>query len=887
MIISTQSIMGQNTSDCGFSIAGTIINQFENPIIGQVISYQYQIYRNDRPRIEEITTNNNGEFKICLFQSPYNLKITIQRPNHDEYVTELSKTRKTNNVDLGTIVLKRAERLQTPVPTDIYHSSLLEVTGQQTPAKALHFLSPVFNSTTQPISDGSAHFDPTDIRGLGSSRMLVLVNGRRKNTSSFIHVNDVPNKSEVGVDLLTIPMVAIKQVRIERQESTTLFGSDAIGGIIDFELKEYQKEAEINFLSGVNPENGDGFNTRLDFFKSYKIRNTGFLSLSYEFYQQKETNRANNPGYDSLYLPPTSLDYPIWQDWVAENPDLRMKIGDPNLIKNNFFYNSKLPISSEADDFLYSFGGLTYRQTQSYANYRAPYWVKEDFDIFTENNIYNGFLPTFESDNRDHFFVFGINGRTIIADTIQVAYDLSQTVAGDKTNFFVDESINPSLGVNSPTFFAVGGSQSNSNNTRLDIEVTFTKDFRINVGGDFRSESYSLLQGEEKSYTGSGTISYPGTSPSNSVNAARYNYGAFLQILYSDERFDLDISGRYERYYRDENDILPWKVSALFRVVDKDDLKLIIRGSASRGFRAPALQQLYFGRAQTFATGPTVFNRGLFNSQSAVIRQLGIEPLSNEDSNTFSIGAALNAQPNKSTSLSFVADYYSIIINDRIILSSTLNPLDSSSLIRSILNNNNISTMNFFINAVDTKIAGIDIGFKYKRFRDPSERRKSFEFSISSNIVIENTILDKINNSDIIEEANLDIFDRKEQSRMLYARPNSKTIATLGYQEVQRFGVFLNASYFGQVKWQHPTDPLNDQIFSGKLYLSLHGNLAIKKASSFSLTINNILNTYPDPISSGSDTQTNVGGRFKYYREVNQFGYNGISIVAGFNFNLN
>jgi iron complex outermembrane receptor protein len=55
----------------------------------------------------------------------------------------------------------------------------LKSSGQVTFDKMLAYKIPSFNSS-QAISDATAHFDPTDLRGLGPSRTLVLVNGKEK-----------------------------------------------------------------------------------------------------------------------------------------------------------------------------------------------------------------------------------------------------------------------------------------------------------------------------------------------------------------------------------------------------------------------------------------------------------------------------------------------------------------------------------------------------------------------------------------------------------------------------------------------------------------------------------------------------------------------------------
>ena len=90
----------------------------------------------------------------------------------------------------------------------------LKATGQTSFDKALTFAIPSFNSTQQTVSDATAHFDPADLRGLGPSRTLVLINGKRKNQSALIYVNDTPGKGEVGSDMKSIPSAAMQNVEV-------------------------------------------------------------------------------------------------------------------------------------------------------------------------------------------------------------------------------------------------------------------------------------------------------------------------------------------------------------------------------------------------------------------------------------------------------------------------------------------------------------------------------------------------------------------------------------------------------------------------------------------------------------------------------------------------
>ncbi|PCH53314.1 MAG: hypothetical protein COC22_02915 [Flavobacteriaceae bacterium] len=123
--------------------------------------------------------------------------------------------------------------LDSPVPIDNIGVSELKSSGQTSIEQMLTYKVPSYNSSNQTISDATAHFDPADLRGLGPSRTLVLVNGKRKNQSALVYINDTPGKGEVGTDMKSIPTAAIERVEVLRDGASAQYGSDAIAGVIN------------------------------------------------------------------------------------------------------------------------------------------------------------------------------------------------------------------------------------------------------------------------------------------------------------------------------------------------------------------------------------------------------------------------------------------------------------------------------------------------------------------------------------------------------------------------------------------------------------------------------------------------------------------------------
>ena len=108
-----------------------------------------------------------------------------------------------------------------------------------------------FASNTQTISDGTDHIDPASLRGLGPDQVLVLINGKRRHTTSLVNVNGTVGRGSVGTDLNSIPSAAISRVEVLRDGAAAQYGSDAIAGVINIVLKKNTNElaGKCNFRS--------------------------------------------------------------------------------------------------------------------------------------------------------------------------------------------------------------------------------------------------------------------------------------------------------------------------------------------------------------------------------------------------------------------------------------------------------------------------------------------------------------------------------------------------------------------------------------------------------------------------------------------------------------
>ncbi len=776
-----------------------------------------------------------------------------------------------------------------PVPVDNISVAELKNSGRNDLDQMITYAAPSFNSTQQTVSDATAHMNPADLRGLGPSRTLVLVNGKRKNQSSLVYINDTPGKGEVGVDLTSIPTSAIERIEVLRDGASAQYGSDAIAGVINIILKDDVEYTDINSGIGMTTES-DGETYFFDANFGFKMGERGFMNLTTAYKDQKSTNRPNSNDRDLLFgmEPGNPAGFPqelfdASMAWIKANPDLGMIVGQPQMVTNDVMYNGSYDLEGGAK--LYSFGGLTYRKGLSYALFRTPYWV--ELAGLDPGNIYGGkgFHPDFQTDILDRTFGLGLKGMKSGWD-----FDLSTVLGSNRVEYNVTNSINPTIGVTSPTEFFAGGYDFSSTVSNFDMSKDLGK-VGVAFGTEFRIENFVAFAGEENSYLGSGAQSFPGIQPQNEVDKKRFNYGVYGNIE-SDltEAWLVDLAGRYEKY-SDFGDNFSGKLSTRYKIPGD---KVTIRASVSTGFRAPSLHQLFLSNIQTLISGGTVSDQGTFSSTSPVLRAFDVPKLKEETAMNYGAGLTFQINPQ----FLVTADYYHINVDDRVVFTGAIGSTGGTSpVIDSILTEFSITSFKFFINGIDTETDGIDLVATYNNIPVGTGKLK---VTLAANYNKTEIVGDLKTPGKLASEGNV-LFDRKERSRIESSRPQDKVIFGLSYN-IKKWNINLNNTRFGEVTWRHsvapgttpdPIDPTNtggapdrDQTFSAKVITDLSLGYKFNERFKLSVGADNLLDVYPDVIDTKGDYLTDLGGRFKYPWEVNQFGFMGTYVYGKLNIKI-
>ena len=516
-------------------------------------------------------TDLNGNFSLRLDPGSYVLvasyigygsqenNITIQNDQSVEVNFTLSE-----GVSLEALIVtgtRASNRTNTdaPVPVDVINVGKLSVAAPQTTLNALlHNSAPSFSSNTQTISDGTDHIDPASLRGLGPDQVLVLLNGKRRHTSSLVNVNGTFGRGNVGTDLNAIPASAVQTIEVLRDGAAAQYGSDAIAGVINIQMRKDVNKLNFNLTTGAN------FTSEIGAFGG-ELRDTdgevvnlgvnyglpvgdqgGFINFTGEFEYRGGTNRmqefsgdifnnlnaveriARADGQDVSQLSMQQMqDYAQQVGYfsadlksqIANAPDLAtvqgllggdatadelaargMTRSDFNMLvgqsqlRGGKFFANMAVPLGENLEF-YSFGGIGYRHGLSGCFYRLPSQNRTTTAIYP-----NGTVPKINSNIHDKSVSTGIRG--MIGNW---NVDLSNTYGSNSFLYYMTDTHNATLGASSPTEFNAGGHSFAQNTANFDVSQYFDnvgdmKGINVAFGTEYRFENYQVIPGTEQSY---------------------------------------------------------------------------------------------------------------------------------------------------------------------------------------------------------------------------------------------------------------------------------------------------------------------------------------------------------------------------------------------------
>ena len=790
------------------------------------------------------------------------------------------------------------------VPIDVISEDALVNQGTTETNRLLNNLVPSFNFPQPSLTDGTDSLRPATLRGLAPDQVLVLVNGKRRHLSSLLNLNGSVGRGSAGVDMNTIPPLAIDRIEVLRDGASSQYGSDAIAGVINIQLKKREGgRAQASFgkyittmedvfeIASVTPTTGNSDSPVVTFSdEERKMRDgetwtlasniglpvggSGYLNLTAEYKDRSPTNRSG-PDVRRQYVgagDPREVTFDRFSH----------RFGDGQSQDFNFFLNAGADLGNAFE--LYTFGSYGIRDGNGTGFYRRSSDNRNrDWAASTTTFVPfypDGFLPQINSEIEDISAALGVRGEVSGWNV-----DLSANYGSNRLDYVISNSWNVSLGgEDSPRTFNAGGLRSGQTSVNFDAQRPIALgigESSLAFGAEWRNENYKIVAGDLASYVSGpftangaapGAQVFPGFSPASATDRSRNSYAAYVELDtdFSDQ-FNVQIAGRFEDF-SDFGSTLNGKLAARFEPIDG----LAFRGSASTGFRAPGMAQQYFTTVSTNnIAGVGLLEVGTFQVDSAVAKALGSEPLEPEESVNLSAGVVFTMVPG----LSITVDYYNIKINDRIVLTENLQDPTTTprtpqcegpvtSLICAA-GFPTVSAARFFINGIDTRTQGVDIVGSY-RVPDFGLGR----LTLTAGYNINDTEITA--RRDFVFSAQ-QLFARSESFRLTDGQPSNKLNVGLDWDN-DPFGATLRANRYGSVflpggSGGDITIPkggvASDVTLSPKWVVDLEARVNFTETVQLAIGANNLLDEYPDRLPP---TGNNI---FLPYSSQSPFGFSG------------
>jgi len=786
--------------------------------------------------------------------------------------------------------------LQSAVPVDALPvADLAGDSPQPDLNQLLSYTAPSFHVNRQSAADATEFVDPATLRSLPPDQLLVLVNSKRRHKSSLVNTLGTVGQGAAGTDLNAIPAAAVDQIEVLRDGASAQYGSDAIAGVLNVQLKEATNELSANVTTGIRNA-GDGEHVKVDLNYGFELGEDGFVNVTGMFRDRARTNRAdgnqllifNQAAQGNFFAYPVNddpeqarqIDNRILQQRGLEREDFHYRTGQSAIQQRAAFLNSEFGLGEDAT--LYAFGGISYKNGIGAPFRRRPASVSAmPFTASTQDTtlLKNGFQPEMNSDVIDQSLTLGVKG------TIGGwEWDLSNSYGRNSLDYQMENTVNASLLQASPTSIYAGKHAFSQNTTNLDVSRLFEDALAgINVafGGAYRVDNYQIFAGEEASYRDYGRAQVIDTSgaapelvtrdtlgkdpgaqgfvgfrPENEVDRTRSNVAAYLDTEFNfTEQFLVTAAGRFESY-SDFGNTLTGRLATRLSLFDE---RLNLRSSVSNGFRAPSLHQIYFNEVRTdINDAGQLVNIGTFSNDSEVARVLGVPRLDEERSR--SVSAGFTASPFDNFSLT--VDGYRILVDDRVVLTGTFG---ENPEIANLLSQVGAQNAQLFANGVDLRTTGLDVVATYQIRSGAGD----LELSAAGNY--NETEVRNVNVPGALQGQEDTFFGRQQRGRVTEGNPRTKLNLSADY-ETGPFSLLLRGVRFGE---QVREGFAETQVHSPEWVVDATASYQFTKEATLTVGANNLLNNYPDDqavpnsffgVFDYAPVQQGFGGAFYFAR---------------------
>ncbi|TLZ37311.1 MAG: TonB-dependent receptor [Gammaproteobacteria bacterium] len=451
---------------------------------------------------------------------------------------------------------RRTDRTLTEssAPIDVLSGNDLAIEPSGSMMDTLSSLVPSFIVGQNSISDASSFVRSPSLRGLPADEMLVMLDGKRYNRSALVQVfyggETALAFGSQGPDLGAIPSIAIKSLEILRDGASAQYGSDAIAGVLNYQLRDNSSGIELTSrLGGYFPTgySRDGTDRQVAGNLGLPLGGQGFVNLSVEWSKYDQTVRnATRPTALAF-----AAAFPSLASQLPHYPGPVQQWGTPPSDGVKAMINSGVTLDNGAQ--LYFFSNYANIQANESFNYRLPKSVPrlpQDVqgssttwshhaafgDIYLDpctsqptytgcpaggwiqdNNVFNfgvsnpafpnapfypaGFTPRFYGTTQESFGTVGYKGTT----STGLHYDVSGSSAQNSLAESLRSTVNPSLGPLSPENFYVGKFVQRESNLNIDLSYPWkvaglASPVSVAGGLEYRDETYQQLLGDQASY---------------------------------------------------------------------------------------------------------------------------------------------------------------------------------------------------------------------------------------------------------------------------------------------------------------------------------------------------------------------------------------------------
>ena len=627
-------------------------------------------------------------------------------------------------------------------PVDVINASELANQGDVDITNLLRNSVPSYYVSDQPISDAGTMVRPQGLRGMAADHTLVLVNGKRRHRSSVIlwAAGGISDGAQ-GPDTSVFPTAAIKTVEVLRDGAASQYGSDALAGVINFNLKDASEGGSISVKAGQYGE-GDGDMTYVSGNFGLPLGANGFVNTTFEIGSLGDTNRAVQRADAAGLVADGYTDVPnpamIWgRPKVDDDMKLFVNFG-ADLGNNTEMYGYANSTTKKIDGGFYfrnptNRGGVYGNGSTLLIGDMDGIGVGTDCPVVTldgntpdpvamaivaadpncfsfQETIPGGFTPRFGGTMTDQAMLFGLRGEMANG----IGWDVSSYYGKNEADFFINNTVNASMGPNSPRDFDPGLYRQAETSLNADFTYAMSDAVSLAFGAEYRNEEFTIGAGDSASST-AGVLAnqgfslssngFPGFAKAISGVFDRSNTAVYVEADWQASD-DLVVVGalRFEDF-DDFGTTTNYKLGANYSITDTTG----VRGTFSTGFKAPTPGQSNASNISTTidnATGKLV-NKGVIPATSPVALVYGGKQLQPEDSENMTFGIYTTVGEFEIT-----LDYFSIDVDDRLNFSKDVN-LSAADIAQLIADNvpgaGDMSKFRFYTNDFDTTTDGFDL----------------------------------------------------------------------------------------------------------------------------------------------------------------------------------